>query len=388
MANLPVKSVNVTEMLPTDQMMPIMSQHVDMVYSTARRLVGDSHLAEDVAQAAFIALARKIDRVEDRTIAGWLVNATRLAAKEAMRSQRVRKSNESTAATLRREASRPTDDATSEHLLPLLDEALSKLSEADRAAVAIRFFEGKSFEQVGAALGTTEEAARKRVVRAVDKMRRFFLQQGIKTGVGGLTVILAAQQATKAPAAIAAGTASGGSTTAIQLGKGVLYMMRWTQIKIGLIIAMVLVTVATVGYGLDAFNAHPAMQPSTAQTPTPTTSATPVPARSSDLASLRKQRIDALTRAFTLSKEMYSRGLIDFSLVRNAERELLQARLEAADSTAARAQVLSEMLISAKDQETLVESRFKAGLCSDVDVAESTADRLQVEILIAKDKMP
>jgi RNA polymerase sigma factor (sigma-70 family) len=367
---------------PTDRLSGIVARHVDLVYSTALRLVGDPHLAEDVGQAAFVALARKIDRVDDRTVAGWLVNATRLAAKEAMRARSVRQRNENSAASLRRETIRPADDATADDLLALLDQALSQLNEADRTAVAIRFLEGRSFEQVGTVLGSTEEAARKRVVRAVEKMRRFFLDQGIKTGVGGLTVILAAQQATEAPAAVTAAATGGASPAAVKFAQGVLTMMKWTRIKIGLVAVMVLIAVASGVYGLDVLTTPPAAQ--IAATAPAAPAAAPSPA--DDLARLRKERIDLLTQALEESKQMFAQGIGDFAAVRRCERELLDARLEAAATPAARRQVLTEMLALAKAQEQMSQSRFKAGLSSHVEAAESTADRLQVEILLAKDR--
>ncbi len=87
------------------------------------------------------------------------------------------------------------DGAAADRLLPLLDDGLARLGEADRTAVVERFLRGKSFAEVADAVGSTEEAARKRVVRAVEKLRRFFANHGVVTGAGGVAVVLASQQA-------------------------------------------------------------------------------------------------------------------------------------------------------------------------------------------------
>ena len=71
------------------------------------------------------------------------------------------------------------------HIEPLLDEAMHGLEDSDRAAVLLRYFENKSLREVGQALGTTEEAARKRVSRAVERLREFFARRGVTVGALG-----------------------------------------------------------------------------------------------------------------------------------------------------------------------------------------------------------
>ena len=71
----------------------------------------------------------------------------------------------------------PTQCAASrlwQQISPLLDEALAQLGEKDRQAVLLRFFENKSLAEVGNRLGTGEDTARKRVSRALEKLRRYF----------------------------------------------------------------------------------------------------------------------------------------------------------------------------------------------------------------------
>jgi RNA polymerase sigma factor (sigma-70 family) len=215
---------------PAPTITALVPRYVDLVYATARRLVGDGHTAEDVTQATFIALLRKADRVDPRHLPGWLVNAARLAAREALRSQGRRRSHESRAAQLRTETTDdPADEPTTAHVLPLLDEALSHLSEADRTAVVLRFLQGLSFAEVGSATGATEEAARKRVGRALEKLRHSLVKQGVTPSMGGLAVVLASQQAPPAPpTAVAAATATPSPAVSSIAGQ-VVRALQWSR---------------------------------------------------------------------------------------------------------------------------------------------------------------
>jgi RNA polymerase sigma factor (sigma-70 family) len=230
----------------------VVRRYVDLIYSVARRCVGgDAHLAQDVTQAAFIVLASKADRVDPRTLPGWLVNTTRLTALQAMRAQRRRHYHEARAGEMRRETSSPPEEPTAEELTPLLDEALSTLGETDRAAVVMRFLRGQSFADVGAALGTTEDAARKRVARALDKLRHAFMKRGLAPSVGGLIIALASQQARAAPAHLAGSittpAASGGAPAS--LAGAVMTTMKWTAIKPAIVGSLAAVLVVGIGLG-------------------------------------------------------------------------------------------------------------------------------------------
>jgi RNA polymerase sigma factor (sigma-70 family) len=252
----------------------IVRRYADLVYSTAARMVDDAHLAEDVAQAAFIVLAKKADRVNPRTLPGWLVNATRLAAREAIRSKRTRTRYETQAAQMRRESSMPPEEPTTAEVLPLLDEALSRLGEADRTAVVLRFLQGLNFAQISAATGASEDAARKRVSRAVEKLRAIFIKKGIIPSVGGLMLVLASQQAKPASAAmvstITAAATKGGTGNSALIAKGAGSMMTWATIKTVVVAAACLLVMGVLGVGIEMARFIQAAPATTASAMVPT----------------------------------------------------------------------------------------------------------------------
>lgn len=137
-------------------------------------------------------------------------------------------------------------------LVPLLENAMSRLNEKDRTLVALRFFENRSMAETAAVLGINEWAARKRVERALDKLRSYFSKRGVKSTPETIAGALSANSVQAAPAglaktisavALAKGTAA--STSTLTLVKGALKLMAWTKTKT----AIVGVAIAILGIG-------------------------------------------------------------------------------------------------------------------------------------------
>jgi RNA polymerase sigma factor (sigma-70 family) len=192
----------------------LVRRHVGLVYSVAlRRVGGDTHLAEDVAQTVFTDLARKAATLRARaTLSGWLYLSTHAASAAVVRRERRRKARELTAHDMHPPTSEPAPDWG--QLRPVIDDAIVELKHEDREAVVLRFFEQRSFAEVGAALRLTEEAARKRVERSLEKLRVSLERRGIGSSVAALGVALTAIASTPAPAGLGAKLAGGAFATA------------------------------------------------------------------------------------------------------------------------------------------------------------------------------
>lgn len=181
----------------------VVRRHIDLVYSAALRMVRDSHLAQDVTQGAFIALAQNAGRLADRSVlSGWLhVTAQNLAAK-AVRSDVRRRAREQEAAAMNESLS-AEPDASWEQIAPHLDVALAELSEADRDALLLRYFERKSARQMAEALGVSQEAAQKRVARGVERLRESLAKRGVSVGASALAAVVSANAVQAAPTGLA-----------------------------------------------------------------------------------------------------------------------------------------------------------------------------------------
>ena len=181
----------------------LVTRYVDLVYSTALRLVGgDTHRAEDVAQTVFVNLARVARTLpEDVKLGGWLHRDTCFTASTLMRGERRRQSRERQAAEMN--ALQNNSDADYSLVAPVLDEAINQLDEADRTAILLRFFEQNDFRWVGQALGSNEDAARMRVTRALEKLEGFLKHRGVTTTATSLGVLLSANAVQAAPVGLA-----------------------------------------------------------------------------------------------------------------------------------------------------------------------------------------
>ncbi len=181
----------------------LVQRHIDLVYSAALRMVRDAHLAEDVAQGVFVAFAQNAHQLTDRPVlSGWLHRTTQNLAANAVRSDVRRRAREQEAAAMN-ELLANESDASWEHIAPLLDAALGELNEADRDALLLRYFERKSAREMAEILGTSDDAAQKRVNRAVDRLREFLAKRGVTVGAGGLAIVISTHAVHAAPVGLA-----------------------------------------------------------------------------------------------------------------------------------------------------------------------------------------
>ncbi|MEN9402094.1 MAG: hypothetical protein RL091_797 [Verrucomicrobiota bacterium] len=183
----------------------LVQRHLPMVRATAlRRVGGDAHAADDVAQQVFVALARKAPSLLGHaTLAGWLYITTHHATASWVRGEQRRKQREATSFSMQ-PTENPADlSAESERLRPLLDDALVALKPDEREAIVLRFFSGRSFSEIGSALAVSEEAARKRVDRALEKLHAGLLRRGVTSTVAALGGALTASAVAPVPAGLA-----------------------------------------------------------------------------------------------------------------------------------------------------------------------------------------
>lgn len=229
----------------------LVRQHVNLVFGTALRQVGDRGAAEEITQNVFVALAQTSGKLRSHpTIAGWLHQTTLNKSREWLRSELRRRNREQVAISL--ELSGAEGDSIWSALVPMLDEALLRLRDPDRLAVIMHFMEGQTFREVGSALGMGEDAARKRVSRSLDQLTEFFRSRGFATPALTAGAPLFALSAHAAPTGLAASvtsTALSAAHSAVSTStflKGALKIMAWSKTKMGATsIACVLLAAST-----------------------------------------------------------------------------------------------------------------------------------------------
>ena len=204
-----------------DAFATLVARHIDLVYSVAvRKVAGDTGLAADVTQIVFADLARKARSLRaEGSLAGWLHRHTCHVAATALRGELRRRIREQTAAAMH--ALEHSTDPDWSRLAPLLDDAVNALADADRRAILLRFYERRDLRAVGATLGVGDDAAQKRVSRALEKLRGWLARRGVTSTTAALATMLGAHSVSAAaPAGMAAVVTSSALTTATAAGAG------------------------------------------------------------------------------------------------------------------------------------------------------------------------
>jgi RNA polymerase sigma factor (sigma-70 family) len=198
----------------------LVRRHVDLVYSAAVRIARNGTAAQDITQNVFIALARSAKHLTNRPVlAGWLHQTTRNIAANTIRSALRRSVYEQEAATMNELLTSPNENSW-EDIAPQIDEALAALADSDRNAILLRYFQRKTAHEMALTLEISDEAAQKRVNRAVERLRESFSKRNLHIGAAGLALMISANAVQSAPADFAVSLAASVTTSAAAVQSG------------------------------------------------------------------------------------------------------------------------------------------------------------------------
>ncbi len=184
----------------------IVNRHTNLVYSAALRQVDSPDVAADVAQQAFLGLARGARSLSgklagDASLAGWLCRSARNISLNLRRDEFRRHSRERQA--MQPQNLQPETAPDWDCVRLVLDESMAELSEPDYDALVLRFFRNQDLRSVGLALGVSADTAQKRVARALDKLRELISRRGLSTTAAALSLVISANAVQTAPVGLA-----------------------------------------------------------------------------------------------------------------------------------------------------------------------------------------
>jgi RNA polymerase sigma factor (sigma-70 family) len=260
----------------------LVERHLPVVYSAARRLVRDAHLAEEVAQSVFTTLAQKAGSIRPpQVLGGWLYNTTRHLAMHAVRTEQRRRERETTAFAMQSLNQIPDAPVLTDHLEP----ALAELDAGDRDALVLRFLANRGLREVGAELGVSEDAARKRVSRALERLRLVLENRGVTA-----TAVLLATALTASTLAVPAGLGATIASTALApiAAAAVAKASLLTMKPLGAKVAVAVIILACAGGAgrlvVQNWNSAGADSVAAAATPAPTQAAADKPVQAAPTA--------------------------------------------------------------------------------------------------------
>ena len=233
-----------------DAFAALVARHVNLVFSAALRKTGSTAAAEEITQAVFVILARKAGRLGAGTVlSGWLYHTARLTTASYLRTQ-IRRAHREQEAYMQSLTDEPVTKAWQE-IEPLLEDGMGRLGEKDRNAIVLRFLDGKSFQEIGAAVGSSENAAKKRVAHALEKLRKFFTKRGVHSTSAIIAGAISANSIQAAPvglaktiSAVAITKGATASLSTLTLIKGALKIMAWTKMKSAVVVAVAVLLAA------------------------------------------------------------------------------------------------------------------------------------------------
>ena len=225
----------------------LVERHIGLVYSAALRIVVDPHLAQDVTQTTFAVLAREARHlIAHPVLPAWLHRTASNHAAKLVRGEMRRRAREQEAHAMQPQTNET--EAGWKQIAPLLDGAINQLPERDRAVILLRFFGTKSAREIGAALRVSEEAAQKRITRAVDRLRQIFVRNGVTLSAATLATILASNATAAVPPGLSLSVTTGalaGGTAITGFSISTLKLILMSKLKISAICALVVAGVVT-----------------------------------------------------------------------------------------------------------------------------------------------
>lgn len=162
----------------------LVERYQGLVYTLAKRMLGQPQDAEDVAQEAFLRAWKALPAFRmDACFSTWLYRLTVNAATDLMRRRKKEQGDrsledEESPVVLPDPGPSPEERAEAGQRREALRVGLMSLSENHRSILVLRELNGLSYEEIGSLLELTPGTVKSRIARARRELRQKLLEQG------------------------------------------------------------------------------------------------------------------------------------------------------------------------------------------------------------------
>jgi RNA polymerase sigma factor (sigma-70 family) len=219
----------------------LVERHLPAVCSAAARQVGgNNYSTQEVVQTVFTLLARKAQTLRSHpALIAWLYTTTSLTAAKMRRQEARRSRRETLEANMEDKLVSPDAAIDWDRVGAVIDPLLLQLSETDRAATLLRFFEHRPYREIGDRFGISENAARMRVERALEGLRSKLARLRIKSTAAAVGIALGEHAVLAAPVGMAPAIAATAVASAAAAPTVLTFVMVSSLLKIAVPVAFV-----------------------------------------------------------------------------------------------------------------------------------------------------
>jgi len=222
-----------------DAFAEILRRHGSVVLGVCRRILSDSHAAEDAFQATFLLLARKAGQLrQPELLANWLYGVAYRTAVRLRAQRRRRQAFEQPFENLSSLPDRGDDDA----IIPNLDAAIQQLPSKYRVPIVLCYFHGLTHSEAAMRLGCPPNTVATRLARARQRLRIRLTRQGLTVAV---TSALASATVQNASALVSGAPVAPHLLTIME---GIQRTMMWNKVKVAVTLAALL---GAAGIGIN-----------------------------------------------------------------------------------------------------------------------------------------